>query len=47
MMLIYALFKLLNKVNEKVQFIPEVWQDHKNHGEGFWSGLYFLEKYSG
>jgi len=43
----YALFKLLSKVNEKVQFIPEVWQGHKNNGEGFWSGLDFLERYSG
>jgi sialic acid synthase SpsE len=42
----YALFKLLNEVNKKVQFIPEVWQGHKNNGEGFWSGLDFLEKYS-
>jgi N-acetylneuraminate synthase len=42
----YALFRLLNKVNKKVQFIPEVWQGHKNNGEGFWSGLEFLERYS-
>jgi sialic acid synthase SpsE/sugar phosphate isomerase/epimerase/CBS domain-containing protein len=27
-----------------VQFIPEVWQGHKNKGEGFWSALEFLEK---
>lgn len=26
------------------QFIPEVWQGHKNQGEGFWSALEFLEK---
>jgi N-acetylneuraminate synthase len=26
-----------------VQFIPEVWQGHKNQGEGFWKGLAFLE----
>ena len=27
------------------QFIPEVWQGHKNQGEGFWHALNFLEKY--
>jgi N-acetylneuraminate synthase len=26
-----------------VQFIPEVWQGHKNSGEGFWAALNFLE----
>ena len=26
-----------------VQFIPEVWQGHKNNGEGFWEALNFLE----
>lgn len=38
-----ALFKLLNEVNPVVPFIPEVWQGHKNHGEGFWSALEYLE----
>jgi N-acetylneuraminate synthase len=28
-----------------IQFIPEVWQGHKNDGEGFWKALEFLEKY--
>jgi N-acetylneuraminate synthase len=28
-----------------VQFIPEVWQGHKNQGEGFWFALDFLESY--
>lgn len=27
------------------QFIPEVWQGHKNQGEGFWHALNFLEGY--
>ncbi len=27
-----------------VQFIPEVWQGHKNRGEGFWRALDYLEK---
>jgi N-acetylneuraminate synthase len=40
-----ALAKLLNKVNKSVQFIPEVWQGHKNGGEGFWKALDYLEKY--
>lgn len=41
-----ALMKLLDEVNPKTQFIPEVWQGHKNGGEGFWSALEFLEKFS-
>jgi sialic acid synthase SpsE/sugar phosphate isomerase/epimerase len=27
-----------------VQFLPEVWQGHKNKGEGFWKALNFLNK---
>lgn len=34
----------MNKLSPGVQFIPEVWQGHKNKGEGFWSALEFLEK---
>lgn len=30
-----------------VQFIPEVWQGHKNSGEGFWFALDFLEGFFG
>ncbi len=26
-------------------FIPEIWQGHKNNGEGFWSGLRSLEQF--
>ena len=26
-------------------FIPEIWQGHKNNGEGFWNGLKNLEAY--
>lgn len=37
---------LLAKVNPNVQFIPEVWQGHKNGGEGFWEALEFLESKS-
>ena len=39
------LSKLLNKNCPHVQFIPEVWQGHKNYGEGFWKALDYLEKY--
>jgi len=35
---------LLNKVSPGVQFIPEVWQGHKNRGQGFWSALSYLER---
>lgn len=34
---------LLNKNCPKVAFIPEIWQGHKNNGEGFWSALEKLE----
>jgi len=34
----------LNRVAPNIQFIPEIWQGHKNSGEGFWSALEFLEK---
>jgi N-acetylneuraminate synthase len=33
----------MNKLAPNVQFIPEVWQGHKNNGEGFWAALKFLE----
>ncbi|MEP4740492.1 N-acetylneuraminate synthase family protein [Saccharospirillum sp.] len=35
----------LNEFAPKIQFIPEVWQGHKNRGEGFWKALEYLEKY--
>lgn len=38
-----ALSKLLAEKNPGVQFIPEVWQGHKNGGEGFWLALDFLQ----
>lgn len=37
------LAKDLDKYAPNTQFIPEVWQGHKNQGEGFWSALNFLE----
>ncbi|PKI02290.1 N-acetylneuraminate synthase family protein [Glaciecola sp. 33A] len=39
-----SLMRLLDKENINVQFIPEVWQGHKNGGEGFWAALEYLEK---
>ncbi|NOR69675.1 MAG: TIM barrel protein [Methylomarinum sp.] len=35
--------KILEVVAPKIQFIPEVWQGHKNRGQGFWNALEFLE----
>jgi len=40
----HELMILLDRNNADVQFIPEVWQGHKNGGEGFWSALEYLEK---
>ena len=36
--------KLLNKFCPKASFIPEIWQGHKNLGEGFWKALNILKK---
>jgi hypothetical protein len=35
----------LNESSPNIQFIPEVWQGHKNRGEGFWDALSYLEKW--
>lgn len=37
------LTNLLNKKMPNVSFIPEIWQGHKNKGEGFWVALEKLE----
>lgn len=39
-----ALAKDLDEVGQ-ASFIPEIWQGHKNNGEGFWVALERLEKY--
>ena len=31
--------KILNKKFKNISFIPEIWQGHKNQGEGFWIAL--------
>lgn len=36
---------ILNKQVPKASFIPEIWQGHKNNGEGFWMGLDKLERW--
>lgn len=41
----HALAEVLNDVAPQVMFLPEVWQGHKNSGEGFWTALEFLEKF--
>lgn len=40
----HMLKKQLDALAPGLPFIPEVWQGHKNSGEGFWSALEFLEK---
>ena len=42
----YNFFKIFNNLNKHASFIPEVWQGHKNDGEGFWYALDLLEDYS-
>lgn len=38
-----ALFEYLDEVAPQATFIPEIWQGHKNEGEGFWVALSRLE----
>lgn len=38
---------ILNKFCTNASFIPEIWQGHKNGGEGFWIALEKLEKIMG
>lgn len=35
--------RYLDRLSPNVPFIPEIWQGHKNKGEGFWSALDYLE----
>ncbi len=34
---------IMNKCSPNTSFIPEIWQGHKNDGEGFWEALEKLE----
>ena len=36
---------ILDKLCPEASFIPEIWQGHKNGGEGFWIALDKLEQY--
>tara|TARA_B110000908_G_scaffold80909_1_gene96977 strand:- start:32630 stop:34867 length:2238 start_codon:yes stop_codon:yes gene_type:complete len=38
------LTKQLNAQAKNIMFLPEVWQGHKNQGEGFWKALEYLER---
>lgn len=40
-----ALADQLEKIAPKASFIPEIWQGHKNDGEGFWVALERLEEW--
>lgn len=42
-----AISQLVNQYLPKTSFIPEIWQGHKNSGEGFWNALNYLENYFG
>ena len=39
-----ALAEYLQKTAPNASFIPEIWQGHKNEGEGFWVALEELER---
>lgn len=40
-----ALCSQFRNVCPDASFMPEIWQGHKNHGEGFWTALELLEKF--
>ena len=40
-----ALARLADTLAPKASFIPEIWQGHKNNGEGCWIALKRLQKY--
>lgn len=40
-----TLAEALARTAPHASFIPEIWQGHKNDGEGFWTALELLEKY--
>ena len=37
------LFAMMTRLAPKASFIPEIWQGHKNNGEGAWLALERLE----
>jgi N-acetylneuraminate synthase len=42
-----VLMKKLAQIMPNASFIPEIWQGHKNKGQGFWVALDRLERYCG
>ena len=38
------LSQVLSEIASAPQFIPEIWQGHKNDGEGFWQALNYLDE---
>ncbi|WJY20966.1 N-acetylneuraminate synthase family protein [Fontisubflavum oceani] len=36
---------ILRRQSPNAMFIPEIWQGHKNNGEGFWEALKFLNNF--
>lgn len=40
-----SVFQLLSRLAPKASFIPEIWQGHKNGGEGAWLALERLERH--
>jgi N-acetylneuraminate synthase len=40
----YALAEDIERYAPQASFIPEIWQGHKNEGEGFWVALEKLER---
>ena len=41
----FSLARDLDSYAHKASFIPEIWQGHKNKGEGFWVALDRLEQW--
>lgn len=41
----FMLAEKLDNLCKTASFIPEIWQGHKNYGEGFWLALQKLEKF--
>lgn len=37
------IYPIINEFSKEASFIPEVWQGHKNNGEGFWISLERME----
>jgi N-acetylneuraminate synthase len=38
-----SIYSIINELSPTASFIPEVWQGHKNNGEGFWVSLERME----